>query len=228
MRYFNSELPFWRIINRIPEIVALSFLWVLLSIPIVTIPCASMALYDSIARNVRPDEKGAYRRFFRTFRQELKQGVMVGLLWAGIMAVLLYIHYLLGHHVPASTTELLGYFIYRYIVLLPVGIMSWLAPLQSRFALDFKQVWKNAIIYYFAYFPYSVIATILLAVLVALAILIPPVTVLAPLFMPAVFALIQSFWVEKAFKKEIEKHLPPEELEALRLAEAKEKASRMG
>lgn len=71
---FNPENTFWRWMAGLADILVLSVLWLLCSVPVVTVGAATAALYDACARGMRGGRGDAWRRFFHTFRAELKTG----------------------------------------------------------------------------------------------------------------------------------------------------------
>lgn len=73
---FNPDAFLWRWCSRILDIMILSLFWLVCSLPVVTAGAASAALYDAAVHGIRRDEAGAYVRFFRTFRRELKTAVL--------------------------------------------------------------------------------------------------------------------------------------------------------
>ena len=62
------------------DILALSVLWLLCSIPVLTLGAATTALYDSVVRCIRYKMPRPYERFFRTFKNELVPGALLTLL----------------------------------------------------------------------------------------------------------------------------------------------------
>ena len=73
---FNPENFFWKCFDKMADVLGLSLLWLLCSLPVITAGPACAALYDAAARCVRGGEPGPYRRFFRTFRQEFKSAAL--------------------------------------------------------------------------------------------------------------------------------------------------------
>ena len=67
---FNPENFFWKCFDKMADVVGLSLLWFMCSLPVVTIGPACAALYDASARCVRGGEGSPYGRFLRTFRRE--------------------------------------------------------------------------------------------------------------------------------------------------------------
>ena len=131
--FFDMDKPFWRWIGKVPEIVILSFLWYICSIPIITIIPASCALFDAVSRNLMMDDKGCYKRFFRSFVRELKQGIPLSILW-----VIIFVVALMGLriiNVNAQVNSNFGIFsiLYLVMIIMMIGYIGWLVPLQSRY-----------------------------------------------------------------------------------------------
>lgn len=67
-RVFRYQGWLWRALNTLTDILALSVLWLLCSIPVLTLGAATTALYDSVVRCIRYKMPRPYERFFRTFK----------------------------------------------------------------------------------------------------------------------------------------------------------------
>ena len=91
-RFFNSEVGIWRFFGRVGEIVMLSLLWTVCSVPLVTAGAASTALYDTVVHLVRRGENELFYRFFGTFRRELKTACLSTLLWGAVAALLVFLY----------------------------------------------------------------------------------------------------------------------------------------
>lgn len=62
-RVFRYQGWLWRALNTLTDILALSVLWLLCSIPVLTLGTATTALYDSVVRCIRissPDPMSAF------------------------------------------------------------------------------------------------------------------------------------------------------------------------
>ena len=64
------------------DLVALGVLTLILCIPVVTICPAVTALYYSVAKSVRRGRGGPYREYFRSFRENLLQGIALSVILA--------------------------------------------------------------------------------------------------------------------------------------------------
>ena len=205
-KLFDNENWFWRWMGRIPDFFALSILWALCSLPVITVIPSSIALYDSIAHCIRFEEGGTYRRFFRTLWQELTRGIPLSLLWLAA-GVGIYAGY--NAIVAAAQTDTFMAvlsLIYLVSLFLPVGVLCWMIPLESRFVYDFATLWRNSLAFAFSYLPTTVIVTALAFGMITLCLNLP---VLIPLA-PAVLVTVQSFFIEKV----LQQHMPKEEGDA--------------
>lgn len=193
----DNPILYW--FSRIGDFCALSFLWLLLCLPVVTIIPSCIALFDSIAHCIHGTEEGPARRFFQTFRSELGRGVLLSLTWVMIGIVLSFgflVLYQMGH---TNQTIAAYSLVYLLTMLIPLAVLTWLIPVESRFEHSFFGLFRSAAVYAISHLP----STILLLVILALAVLL---TLLAPilvLVMPAIAVTIQCWFIERVFQKYI-------------------------
>ena len=135
----------WTILNTITDILGLSLLWLLCSLPLVTIAPATTALYDAVVHGIRHKEGGAYRRFFKTFRAEWKTGIPVTLLWGAVLAGLGYVMTVLLVMAGQDSRFTVYAGVYFGLLLLPLGCACWSVTIQSRFAFSFLNLTKTAL-----------------------------------------------------------------------------------
>ena len=135
----------WTILNTITDILGLSLLWLLCSLPLVTIAPATTALYDAVVHGIRYKEGGAYRRFFRTFRAEWKIGIPVTLLWAAVLAIFSYVMTVLLVMAGQDSRFTVYAGVYFCVLLLPLGGLCWSVTIQSRFTFSFWNLTKTAL-----------------------------------------------------------------------------------
>ena len=163
-RFFDPQNSLWHWIGKVPELFCLSFFWLILCVPVITVVPATVALYDAIVRKLRPDEKGLFRRFFVTFWKELGRGILMSLLWLVVFAFLGYCHWLLKSRAEESQTMAVLSLVYQITLLIPVAVFFWAVALESRFYYSFWQLHKNALLFALSYLPRSA-----LVLLIALA-----------------------------------------------------------
>ena len=156
-RLFSPDGLLWKILNSLTDIFAFSLIWLFCCLPIVTIGPATTALYDAVTHGIRYQETGPYRRFFRTFKADLKISIPTSLFWTAIIALgFLSLSYLqaLGETNRAAAIASSAYYI---IMLLPIGCACWVFPILSRFTYGFKDLNMTALRLAIAYLPQTVV-----------------------------------------------------------------------
>ena len=89
-KVFDLNNPVWQFIGKIVDATVLHFCWLICCIPVVTIGPATAALYYSMMK-VTSDEGTHYvKAFFRSFKQNLKQGIAMGLIFMAVGGLLAY------------------------------------------------------------------------------------------------------------------------------------------
>ena len=173
--------------------------------PIVTIPAACIALYDATARCVLGSEGSTYRRFFRTFKNELKRSIGIALLWLAIAFVLSMGYQILYQRAQADADQVMFAILYYFSLSIPVAIFCWLLAVESRFVYKFGQLHKMAIYFTFAHLPTTVCIVVLVLITYELCVR----TLFLAMVLPGVCAYIQSLFIERVFQK----YMPAQETE---------------
>lgn len=172
-------------------------LWLLCSLPLVTLGASTTALYDSAVHSIRYGEDSPYSRFFRTFRNEWKLAALSNLVWFGLVAVgfvLLTAMESLGAGLPGLH---LAATVYLVILILIAVTGFWSFLILSRFQYTFLQLTETAIRLALGYIPITLFMMITFAgtLWLCLAFWLPV------MFLPAMLMLLWSLPVERVFKK---------------------------
>lgn len=203
MNFFNPDNWLWRGFGRLADFFLLSALWILCSIPVVTIGAASIALYDTVAHCFRYNEGGMVSRFFRTFKRELVRGILLTVVWA-VAGYLLNVSYQIMTQLgDGSTFWTILSLVYFVILTIPVGMACWAIGLQSRFTYGFGQLHKNAAMFALGYFPRTIAIVLIFVVFYNVLINI----FILVMFLPALMVNLQSMFMEPVFRK----YMPAEE-----------------
>lgn len=195
--FFDTDNFLWRWFGKLGSFLGLSLLWLLCCLPVLTSIPGSIALYDSVAHCVRGNEDHAFRHFFRTLKKELLRGIGLSLLW-GLFGFILFYGYSILYQVGKESQIASIYsLVYLGSMLIPMGILAWLIPIESRFSHSFVSLHKTAATFALAHLPTT--AAILGIGLVSIVlILFLPILLL---LMPAIAVTIQCWLIEKVFKK---------------------------
>ncbi len=87
---FSLENPFWVFIGKVGDVCWLCLLWLVCSIPIVTIGASTTALYYVSLKMMRNEEGYITKQFFHSFRQNLFQGSVLGVIMILVGAGLVF------------------------------------------------------------------------------------------------------------------------------------------
>ena len=179
------------------DFLILSALWILCSIPIITIGSAFTALYDCSAHCVKNEEKGMLSRYFRTYKRELLPSFLSFLLWGLIIGVLFrFIQNFTATATPNSVNLVIAYAL-AFLLVLVVGIAFWVYPLLSRFTFSIVDLNLTAIRLAIAHFP----RTIALGVCTALSVWVCLTFWMPLMVVPGIYGLLSAFLLEPVFKK---------------------------
>ena len=193
--FFSLEGGFFSGMGKIFDIMLVSLLWVLCCIPIITIGPATTALYYCVVKSIRRERGYVAKEFFHSFKVNLKQGTIVGLIFI-LLAVVMSFNF----HIVRQMEGKLGSILFGIYIALSLFIIItaiYVFPNLSRFTLTFKNLFKNSIIMAIRHLPF----TIIIAVIVAFAAFLMWWIPIAALFVPGVACLLVSFLMEKILKK---------------------------
>ena len=193
---FNSENWIWQPFGLVADFLILSCLWLIFSIPMVTVGAASTAMYDCCARCIKDGDRALFSRFFRTFRRELLKSIPSTLLWAAILGLLFFL--IRSFTGSAAGTDINLVLAYAMVVFLAVavGTASWVFPLLSRFTFDFASLNITAIRLALAHLPRTMAlgAVNIAAGWLCLRLLMPVMVA------PGIAALLSAYLLEPVFK----------------------------
>jgi len=88
MKIFSYESKFSQLLLKLSYACYLNVLWLVCSLPIVTVGAATTALYYSCLKLVRDEDSHVGACFFRSFRENFKQATV---LWLILLAVGLFL-----------------------------------------------------------------------------------------------------------------------------------------
>jgi len=174
---------FRELLDTLGQLIILSVLWMLLTVPLLTAVPATAALYYSVMKAIRKELGDPVKEFFHCFKRTWKKGMLHSLLAAALMGALI-----LG-----ALTVSPAY----WIGAAAAGVMLlYLGPVLSRFELKFWELWGLAFLIGFRSIHWTVlIAAGAAAAALAQFYLIP---MAALLILPGAMCLAATFPVEKA------------------------------
>ena len=80
MKFFSVDSPLYRFLNKLLDVLKLNFMWLLFSLPIVTIGASTVAAMY-VALKMTDDEEGYIgKQFVKAFKENWKQGTVLWLI----------------------------------------------------------------------------------------------------------------------------------------------------
>lgn len=151
MNFFNENNIIFVALNKIGDIILANLLFILCSIPLVTIGPSLTALYHCMLRTVKGNNNGTVKTFFRAFRQSFRQSLIV---WLGLVVVglLLFLdtRFLLQ---TGSDTGKIFYYLSGIVLALVVILALYIFPVIAAFTNTLRNLLKNAFLFAFMHFP---------------------------------------------------------------------------
>lgn len=160
MSPFSYDGLLVRFLNLVADLVALHVLWLLCSLPIVTIGASTTALYYASMRRIRTDESHVHRNFFRSFRQNFRQSTILWLMVL-VFGSVLFFDFRLGLAMQGPMSVLV--LVTSSILLVPYLLTTlYLFPVVAKFENSVRNHAKNAFLFSLLNFPYTILLAIIL------------------------------------------------------------------
>ena len=141
-KFFSIDSPLMVALGRIMDLVILSFLWLICSIPVITAGSATAALDYVTLKLVRGDEVKVAGAFFHSFKTNLKQGIVLTLIFL-ILGGVLFADYFIMSGVM-TTFGTISSIIFLAMGTVVLNTMFYTFPLQAQFVNTIRGTLKNA------------------------------------------------------------------------------------
>ena len=195
--------PIMRFLTAMFDLMALSVLWVVFSLPIFTMGAASTALYSAAYHHVRKGEDYLWNSFFSAFKENFKRSTLT---WLVALAIL---GFLGADALLLRSLILQGYsfgWFYGVTLALVVLALTWtvyLAAYAARFNGTVKEVLRYSFMLLRAHPVKMLCVMVLVMGGMALALTLPATVI----FIPATVYWGATFPIEWTFLK----HMRPED-----------------
>ena len=189
-----KESKLHQVLTAVIDILWLGLLWMLCSLPVVTLGAASTALYYSMVKCVRHERSRATREFFHAFGRNFRQATLLWLICLGVLA--------LGAADVYAFSQMgvrVGDFLYVFsrLLLLPVPLLfPWIFAFLSRFENTVSATLRFALWLAVRNGGRTLLLLLELAGTLLIAWLLPQI---APL-LPGALCLLMSYAIEPALR----------------------------
>lgn len=178
------------------DLVALGVLTLILCIPVVTICPAVTALYYSVAKSVRRGRGGPYKEYFRSFKENILQGIALSVILALFCAVGFFSAVYVVNRPQSETVDFFYRATFFFAALVAFVILAFGCPVLSRFRFKTAQILLFSL-RVAVRFPLRTLGLLALwAALGALCWFFPPALMIAP----GAGTLVSTFLLDPAFR----------------------------
>ena len=203
---FSMDGPLWRALNLIADVVILHFLWLICSLPLITIGPATTALYYAMMKRIRTNEGQVYTNFFKSFRENFRQATILWLIVAAVGIILrLDMDFCSTWGGTAGKIMLAG----CSLLLVPCWmVLLYLFPVLAKFTGSLYDIFKNSLLMSVRHLPYTLLLTFLWATAWLMLAAFPPFTGLMLISGAGLMAWVTSHIYIQIFRSYL-----PDELE---------------
>ena len=201
-RFFTPDNPVMEFIAKIFDLVILNLIFIFSCVPIITIGASTSALSYVTLKMVRGEDPYIWRNFWKSFRQNFKQGTLV---W--IFSILIFIFLGMDFYIINSQNTLFAVVrILLWIVCaVALSVFLYVFPVISHFVCTTKQALKNALLMTFGHLPYTLMMLALAGLLLFLCSssskLFAMIVVLSGICGFSVVSFVYSIMFDRIFQK---------------------------
>lgn len=137
---FRWDSPFSQKLALVGNLIMLNILWIVCSLPIITMGAATTALYYTVFQYQTNGEDAVFRPFFRGFAQNFKQAT---LLWLPLLAVMVLMLFNIWYLIIYGGSTLLWIAVV-FVTVLVMLMQSQMLPMLARFEMKNMAIVKSS------------------------------------------------------------------------------------
>ena len=164
----TTDNPIMNFLTIVCDIVILHFLWLLTSLPVLTIGASTTALYYTTMKCIRNGQGGVVKMFFKSFKENFKQATGIGILAlvAGFICIF-DMYYAINRNLKGMMI------IFTIMSLVYLFTVLYVFPLQAQFENTVKATIKNAFLMSIKNLPWTLLLTAITAAIIVLSYFFP-------------------------------------------------------
>ncbi len=189
---FDYDNGFFRTLDKLGSLFILNLITLVCSIPLFTVGATFTALYYVTMKMVKDEETYILKDFFRSFRQNFRQGTIIWLIFF-VAGSILYFDYRIASG-NRDTFPAAGVFVVLIMAcaIFYVMTLAYVFPVLAKFYNTVLQTVKNALLMSIRHFPYTlaiVFINVVFPVITLIGLIKNGQSLLAPLYICLGFAV---------------------------------------
>lgn len=193
---FHPDSGLMITMTQITDCIFLSLFWMLGCFPLVTAGASTAALYDAVWRAFRQGDKHSWQCFLRSFRRNLKPGLVLSVLFLASAAILVWTGVQIWNNAVYGNLSWAVAAGFAFVMVVLLGIGSILFPMLSRFENTTGALIANTFRLGMAHLPLTVGLGMVNAVTAFLCMRY----LFTLFFLPALASLISTLFIEPMFR----------------------------
>ena len=153
---FRYDTKFWGLLDKITDIVILNFLFIVSSLPIVTIGASISATYSVSLKKIKNEDISVSKEFIKKFRADFKVSTIVWILMIVVGGVLL-LDFHISNLVSNGILSIILKFISTLVGVIYLFSLTYIFPIISKFDNTIKNTIINSILISIQSLPYTII-----------------------------------------------------------------------
>lgn len=138
---FRYGSPFTRFMSTVANLMLLNLLWIVTSLPIITIGASTTAMYHVVLQYVNKQDETLLKPYFMSFKQNFKQATLLwiphGLIGLALVAELFYL--------TNGQTGSVWWVVFVVLTMIYLLISSMLYPMLARYENSTRNIVINSI-----------------------------------------------------------------------------------
>lgn len=134
----NHEYRFTCILSKIMDLLLINFLFIITSLPCITLGASVTALFSVAMKLVRNEESYVAKDYFHAFRQNFRQATASFLFFAILMGLFLF-NVIIAFRNPTGLFRVLGCLSLMFEILLSICVLYYF-PILARFEFTPAQI----------------------------------------------------------------------------------------
>lgn len=196
---FNYDNKVFEFINRVVDTMFAALLWVVFSIPVITIGASTTAFYETVHKVLRQNKGYIFRTFWNTFRSNFKRSTLVWLFHFGFSLFFLLDMKIMKEALAQGQKG--GWLYYFFMVSLVVMYVWFIfnCAYIARIEDGVKKTMKNTAIMMIMNLQWAALIFVILCAAIAVIAFVP----ISVLFVPTGVFVLYDMIVLKVFNKYI-------------------------
>lgn len=156
MKKLNVDNPFFNFMGRLADIVLLNLLFLVCSLPMITIGASLAALYQACDDMAEGEFVSAFRNFFGAFRKQLKNSIKIWLVFLLTGCLLIFDLIFLGGTGGRNVWSIIGIGVGSLFVLWEM-IFCYIFPVLLKKGGSIGEMVRESMLLAVRNFPYTII-----------------------------------------------------------------------